>query len=236
VKLSPSKLLYLSLFTGLLLISPIVVLACEVMPGYHLEVHCLDQTAYLYQHEWNTYIADQSVNQLRNQAQADGWTEYLQTHLEPTLQRLDPCYASFAAADAIYQTAKQELLATKLRSDFIFTLSPADSTADIDTVKQWQSINSCYYSWFKSNGEWTAVTTVVKSYCTGEFDNNMCQNTIASSWTRFALEVAGLRETDMPETVRQTFFRYGAAAVTMAVALLAVFTWGSIAFIRKLQR
>lgn len=233
---SLTKITLLSLVVFWLLISPIIVLACEVMPGYHLEVHCLDQTAYLYQHEWNTYITDQSVNQLRNQAQADGRTEYLQTYLEPMLQQLDPCYQSLVSADAIYQAARQEMVTAKLRSEFIFTLGPADIAAKIDTAKEWQDINSCYYSWSKSNGEWTAITDVVKSYCIGEFDNGMCQNTIAPSWTYFALEVAGLRETTMPETVRQTFFQYGVVAVTMAVILFAALTWGTIVLIRKRRR
>lgn len=181
----------------LFLCSQTVARACDMI-WPDVKIRCLAETIEMTHSFLEVYVVDKEFSTNPQLAPAVAKDRSM-------LQKLEPCYDELASVVALQQEA---YVAIHGSVDWtgVFQFTPIQDTSNFNDESVWYQVNSCLFPWRMANDKWLATTSTVKSYCTGELmESAGCQNTVQLSWTRFALEVAGLRETNMPESVRQRF-------------------------------
>lgn len=235
MKLSPVKVLLLFLTAGIFLYSQTVAYACSGEVTTDVQIRCDDEIIDVHHRFLEVYAASRDLrnnSQLRESYVSELAYQKEVEKVEPELQKLEPCHPTLLSAVNLYQAINAELRERNLYRHYLIRLSPIQPNTTVNDDASWYNVNSCYYPWRMANDEWLATASVKKSYC--YFDTRTtCEGPLLPSLWFLALEVAGLRETTMPETVRQSFFQYGVIAVAMAVTLFAALTWGTIVLIRK---
>lgn len=222
----------LILVAGIFLYSQTVAYACTQDYGNDIRIRCDDDVVDIRHDVLEAYAANK---ELRTNSQIVEWYARELDAIEQELPKLEPCHPTLASAVTLYQAINAELRERNLYRHYLIRLSPIQPNTTLNDDASWYNVNSCYYPWRMANDEWLATASVKKSYCYFVDTGTTCEGPLLPSLWFLALEVAGLRETAIPETVRQTFFRYGIVAVTAAFVLLALFTWLTIALIRQLR-
>lgn len=197
MKLSRFKLWSIVFVAVLFLCSQTVVQACDMI-WPDVKIRCLAETVEMTHSFLEVYVVDKEFSTNPQLAPAVANDRRM-------LQKLEPCYDELASVVALQQEA---YVAIHGSVDWtgVFQFVPIQDTSNFNDESAWYQVNSCLFPWRLANDKWLATTSTVKSYCTGVLmESAGCQNTVQLSWTRFALEVAGLRETNMPESVRQRF-------------------------------
>jgi hypothetical protein len=171
-------------------------------PMPNIEFHCLDKVVATYNHIAEAYAIDKTLSSDPYLAEA---LRKDPLRMQRELEKLDPCYDELMPIVALYNEAAAAIRSHQVQSTGLFRFTPTTKDAIINDDAAWYVVSSCTYPWRMKTDKWLATTSIIKSYCPGSLVDSMCQNTIKPSMRFFALEVVGLRKTDMPETVRQRF-------------------------------
>lgn len=205
MKLSGIKLWSTGFVAVLFFCSQTVALACTMAPMPNIEFRCLDETVATYNHIAEAYAIDKTLSSNPYLAKSLLENPHI---MQRELEKLDPCYEDLVPIVALYNEAAAAIRSQQVQSTGIFRFTPTSEDTIINDNAAWYKVSSCKYPWRMKTNEWLATTYIIKSYCTGSLVDSMCHDTLKFSMENFALEVAGLRETAMPESVRQRFLPF----------------------------